>query len=160
MKLRLTGPESQTRDMDIIVEPQTVGRSQDCDLVLQDQTVSRRHCEIRKEDDAIIIEDLDSRYGITINGEVHQGEEVRLRLGEELELGCWTGGLVDEASGELASMPTVDMELTVAQTPSSTRKTRLLKSQESGHSRAYFALLFSLAVIGGVVLAYILLDTL
>jgi hypothetical protein len=51
------------------------------------------------------------------------------------------------------------MELTVAQTPSSTRKTRLMKSQDRPRqSRGYFVLLFALAAIGGVVLAYVLLD--
>jgi predicted component of type VI protein secretion system len=145
--------------MDIIAEPQTIGRSSDCDLILQDQTVSRRHCEVRLEDDVVYIEDLNSRYGTTIGGEVHLGEEVQLRLGQELELGCWTGGIVDELSGELGGLPTVDMELTVAQTPSSTRKTRLMKSQDRPRqSRGYFVLLFALAAIGGVVLAYVLLD--
>jgi predicted component of type VI protein secretion system len=159
MKLRLTGPESQTRDMDIIAEPQTIGRSPDCDLILQDRTISRRHCEVRLAEEVVFIEDLNSRYGITINGEVRQGEEVQLRLGEELELGCWTGGIVDEVSGEIGGLPTVEMEMTVAQTPSSTRKTRLLKRQESRRPRGYLVLLFALAAIGGVVLAYFLLDT-
>ncbi len=159
MKLRLTGPESQTRDMEIGAEPQTIGRSADSDLVLADQTVSRYHCQIRVEGDVVLVEDLGSRYGITVNGELHLGEEVPLRVGEELEVGCWTGGVVSEGSSEIGGVPTVEMEMTVAQTPSSTRKTRLLKAQETRLSRGYIVALFALAALGGVVLAYILLDT-
>ncbi len=160
MKLRLTGPESLSRDVEISEEPQTIGRSLECDLVLEDQTISRYHCQVRIADDAVLVEDLGSRYGTKVNGEYHIGKEVQLRYGEELEVGCWSGGLVNEASGELGGLPTVEMELTVAQTPTSTRKTRLLKAQETRHSQGYLVLLFALAAIGGVVLAYFLIDTL
>ena len=160
MKLRLTGPESQSRDMEIIAEPQSIGRSADCDLVIPDPTISRQHCQVRLAGETIVVEDLGSRYGTAIGGEVFQGAEVQLLPGAELEVGCWSGGLVDDASGEVSSLPTVDMEMTVAQTPSSTRKTRLLKTPDKQHSRGYLLLLFALAAVGGVVLAYILLDTL
>lgn len=160
MKLRLTGPESQSRDLEINMQPQTIGRSADCDLVLDDQTVSRHHCQIRSTEDAVFVEDLDSRYGTKVKGEFHIGREVQLRLGEELEVGCWSGGLVNETSGEIGDLSTVEMEMTVAQTPSSTRKTRLLKATETRHSQGYLVLLFALAAIGGVVLAYFLIDAL
>ena len=45
-----------------------VGRSNDCDVTVNDANVSRRHAEIRHEDGAYWIVDLDSTNGVTVNG--------------------------------------------------------------------------------------------
>lgn len=50
-------------------EELTAGRSKKTDLVLSDEKVSREHCKIYYSADQWIIEDLDSKNGITINGE-------------------------------------------------------------------------------------------
>jgi hypothetical protein len=45
-----------------------IGRSRDCDISLDDPNVSRRHAEIRQEDGAYWVVDLNSTNGIEVNG--------------------------------------------------------------------------------------------
>jgi hypothetical protein len=45
-----------------------LGRSSECDISVDDPNVSRRHAEIRHEDGAYWIVDLDSTNGVTVNG--------------------------------------------------------------------------------------------
>jgi Protein of unknown function (DUF3662)/FHA domain len=63
-----------------------IGRSRDCDIVLGDSNVSRRHAEVRPDDDGWTIVDLDSTNGVTVNGRRIRGA-VPLRGGERIELG-------------------------------------------------------------------------
>jgi hypothetical protein len=46
-----------------------IGRSRDCDITLDDTNISRRHAEIRQEDGAYWLVDLDSTNGSEVNGE-------------------------------------------------------------------------------------------
>ncbi len=161
MKLRLVGPESQVVELDITAEVKTVGRAADCALTIPDQTVSRQHFSIRlAKSGEVIILDGQSRYGTLINDEQVPEDEVVLRPGEELVVGGWRGSVFDGTLPDISDNPTVDMELTTVQTPASTRKTRLLKAQKSRRSNGYLVLLFALAALGGVLLAYVLMDAL
>jgi rhodanese-related sulfurtransferase len=45
-----------------------IGRSRDCDISVDDPNVSRRHAEIRQEDGAYWVVDLNSTNGIEVNG--------------------------------------------------------------------------------------------
>ena len=45
-----------------------LGRSRDCDIQIEDPNIARRHAEIRQEDGAYWIVDLDSTNGIEVNG--------------------------------------------------------------------------------------------
>lgn len=52
----------------------TVGRAESCDVTLNYPTVSRQHAAlIRSEDDTWTVYDLDSKGGVTINGEELEG---------------------------------------------------------------------------------------
>ena len=48
--------------------PITIGRGPDNVIVLADPKASRRHCVIEKSDEGVIIRDLGSRNGTTVNG--------------------------------------------------------------------------------------------
>ena len=48
--------------------PFVIGRLDACDLTLRDNRISRRHARIRLADGAHVLEDLNSRHGITVNG--------------------------------------------------------------------------------------------
>lgn len=48
--------------------PLVIGRSRECDITIDDPNVSRRHAELRPEDGAFWIVDLDSTNGIEVNG--------------------------------------------------------------------------------------------
>lgn len=50
-------------------EALTIGRRDDNDLALTDDQVSRIHAQIRRQDDAYVIEDLGSRLGTTVDGQ-------------------------------------------------------------------------------------------
>jgi hypothetical protein len=63
-----------------------VGRSRDCDIVLEDTGVSRRHAELRPDDDGWTVADLGSTNGVRVNGRDIHGSHP-LRAGDRLELG-------------------------------------------------------------------------
>jgi hypothetical protein len=62
-----------------------IGRSRECDLVLDDPNVSRRHVELRRDDDGWAVRDLGSTNGIKLNGRRSRGG--RLSPGDEITLG-------------------------------------------------------------------------
>jgi hypothetical protein len=61
-----------------------VGRGADCEVTLDEPSVSRRHCRIVWEKDEWVIEDLGSRCGVIINGQV--STKSRLKQGDEITL--------------------------------------------------------------------------
>jgi hypothetical protein len=65
--------------------PFVIGRSRECDLVLDDPNVSRRHAEVRREEDGWSVHDLGSTNGIKLNG--HRSRGGRLSPGDEITLG-------------------------------------------------------------------------
>jgi pSer/pThr/pTyr-binding forkhead associated (FHA) protein len=66
--------------------PVTVGRGRDADLVLADELVSRHHAQITPSGSGALVEDLGSRNGTFVNGEVIHGP-TRLTPGDQLQLG-------------------------------------------------------------------------
>ena len=47
--------------------PALIGRSLDASITLNDRWVSRRHCEIVRNDDRLIVRDLGSKHGTLVN---------------------------------------------------------------------------------------------
>jgi FHA domain/Domain of unknown function (DUF1707) len=66
-------------------ETVTVGRSDANDVVLGEQTVSRFHAELRHDDHAWVVRDLDSTNGTWLNGS--RVQEARVSGGDVLALG-------------------------------------------------------------------------
>src|SRR5215204_5257041 len=62
-----------------------VGRSRDCDVVVNDPNVSRRHLELRREDDGWMVADLGSTNGVRVNGK--RVERSPLRSGDRITIG-------------------------------------------------------------------------
>ncbi|MDB5386636.1 MAG: garA 6 [Planctomycetaceae bacterium] len=63
-----------------------IGRHPDCDGVLPDnQKISRRHCCIAQVENRLILRDLGSMNGVTVNGE--QVSEIDLKDGDEITIG-------------------------------------------------------------------------
>ena len=67
-------------------QPVVVGRSADCDLVLADPTVSKRHIELRRRGTDVIVTDLGSTNGTTINGALVR--EAILADGDQVHVGA------------------------------------------------------------------------
>jgi hypothetical protein len=62
-----------------------VGRSREADIVLQDPNVSRRHAELRRDEDGWQIVDLGSTNGIKVNG--RRVDNRPLRPGDQVTIG-------------------------------------------------------------------------
>jgi S-DNA-T family DNA segregation ATPase FtsK/SpoIIIE len=62
-----------------------IGRASACDIALSDQTVSRRHARLVFRDGAWIVNDLESKNGVTVNGT--KVGRCQLRPGDRLGLG-------------------------------------------------------------------------
>ncbi len=62
-----------------------VGRHPDSDIFLDDITVSRRHAEIRRQDNSFALHDVGSLNGTYVNRE--RVEEGELRSGDEIQIG-------------------------------------------------------------------------
>lgn len=48
--------------------PFFIGRAAGCDLVLPDLSISRRHAAVRSDGQGLVLVDMESRNGITVNG--------------------------------------------------------------------------------------------
>ncbi len=60
------GPQS-VQQIELSDRPLRVGRSTSVDLCLNDQWVSRYHCEFRREQDGVVVRDLQSTHGTYVN---------------------------------------------------------------------------------------------
>jgi pSer/pThr/pTyr-binding forkhead associated (FHA) protein len=69
-----------------LTAPLTVGRGRDADLVLADELVSRRHARVTPGGSGAVVEDLGSRNGTFVNGDLVNGP-TRLVPGDQLQLG-------------------------------------------------------------------------
>jgi two-component system response regulator AtoC len=80
------GPE-RADVVDVPVDRETViGRGADAHAVVDDARVSRRHARLRWEGGSLFIDDLGSRNGTNVNGEVLQNESRRARGGDCIRL--------------------------------------------------------------------------
>jgi pSer/pThr/pTyr-binding forkhead associated (FHA) protein len=62
-----------------------IGRSRDCDIVLSDPNVSRRHAELRRDENAWHAIDLGSTNGVKVNG--RRVDQAALRDGDRITIG-------------------------------------------------------------------------
>ncbi len=69
-------------------EPVMIGRMPECTVVLSDPNVSRRHAEVYRLDDAVVIRDLGSTNGTRVNGAPIT--ESYLRSGDTITVGSTT----------------------------------------------------------------------
>jgi hypothetical protein len=62
-----------------------IGRGEDCDVRVEDPLASRRHAQVRREPWRYVLEDLGSRNGTLVNGEVIAGT-YHLRHGDTIHV--------------------------------------------------------------------------
>jgi Protein of unknown function (DUF3662)/FHA domain len=62
-----------------------IGRSRECDVVVSDPNVSRRHAEVRRDENGWHAVDLGSTNGVKVNG--RRIEQVALRDGDRITIG-------------------------------------------------------------------------
>jgi FhaA, N-terminal domain/FHA domain len=66
-------------------ERTVIGRSKDSDIRMEDPNVSRRHAEVRREEDTFWLVDLDSTNGVAVNG--RRTKRARLNEGDTITIG-------------------------------------------------------------------------
>lgn len=71
--------------VEIGAEPVVIGRLPECQVVLADPNVSRRHAEIRRAGDTVVVTDLGSTNGTRVNGTAVR--ERPLSSGDEIGVG-------------------------------------------------------------------------
>jgi hypothetical protein len=76
------------RRVAIAAEAVTIGRLPECAIVLRDANVSRRHAQIRLEEDGVVLRDLGSTNGTRVNDVPVR--ERRLRNGDRISVGNTT----------------------------------------------------------------------
>ncbi|MEO2032778.1 MAG: FHA domain-containing protein [Planctomycetaceae bacterium] len=70
--------------------PVVFGRDQSADVLLTNVLASRRHCEIARTDDGLVLRDLNSVNGTMLNGTMLNGtpvDEQILRSGDQFTIG-------------------------------------------------------------------------
>jgi pSer/pThr/pTyr-binding forkhead associated (FHA) protein len=87
-----------------------VGRSPSADLVLTDPTVSRRHVEVRIDGTTVVVEDLGSSNGTSVDGKTIE-TATRLGAGEQIHIGSTDLEVVMETGESQASAPTTPTEI-------------------------------------------------
>lgn len=85
--LVMVRPGSHTRSFSISREVTVVGRREDCDLRIPLPDVSRRHCRIIKREGSVIVEDLGSANGTSVNGQSATSPLPPLQPGDRLQIG-------------------------------------------------------------------------
>ncbi len=91
-------------------ERSVLGRHPDCDIVLDAGAVSRQHAQILNVNDDYFVEDLDSRNGTFVNGELTHGrhqleDKDRLKVCDLL-FTFHTGNVAEVANGSTLQQPT------------------------------------------------------
>ena len=84
-RLVVLSGELRGREVEVIKDSITLGRSRQCDIVLPDDSVSRTHAQIRREGDRYRLLDLESSSGTCLGGSMIT--DAFLRPGDELRLG-------------------------------------------------------------------------
>jgi pSer/pThr/pTyr-binding forkhead associated (FHA) protein len=64
----------------------TVGRGIECDIILNDNSISRQHVQLLRQGEGDYVQDLSSRNGTKVNGELLQSPR-RLQSGDRIQVG-------------------------------------------------------------------------
>lgn len=84
-RLRLLTGAGAPNEVPLTRDVISIGRSSTSDIRLDDTGVSRRHAEVRREGDDVVLVDVGSTNGTCVNGRLV--ERVRLTPGDRIELG-------------------------------------------------------------------------
>lgn len=86
LKLGMTlVPPNGEGSIPLVKDRFVIGRGGDCDLQIKDSSVSTHHCELVVVDDEWVLNDLNSRNGVRVNGETVNS--TRLKVGDVIIIG-------------------------------------------------------------------------
>ncbi len=84
-RLLVLSGELRGREIDVVRDPVSIGKSRTCDVVLPDESVSRTHAEIRREDSRYRLFDRESTNGTFLGGS--RIGDIWLRPGDVIGIG-------------------------------------------------------------------------
>src|ERR1700722_6939314 len=90
--------------------PLTVGRTAPAEVLLEGSSVSRRHCQLERRDDSVVLKDLGSTNGTFVNGE-RVSDAVVLEDGARITVGAHALSYHRRSQQELAGWEALDREL-------------------------------------------------
>jgi pSer/pThr/pTyr-binding forkhead associated (FHA) protein len=102
MKLIIEDDEGRKIVVALVQDETTIGRDDGNAIKLADRNVSRRHARLKRNNGALLIEDLGSYNGVRINGE-RIGEPTPVKEGDLIEIGDYDLGV--EGRFEFAPTP-------------------------------------------------------
>lgn len=108
--LLILAENAPPRHVPLHVLPLTIGRSAPSELILDGTTVSRRHCRLDRQDDSIVLTDLESTNGTFVNGE-RVGAPVVLQDGARVTIGAHALSYHRRSQQEMAGWEALDREL-------------------------------------------------
>src|SRR6478609_9507538 len=113
-------------DLELTEGQFAVGRNASCQLSLDDPLVSRRHALLTVEGEAVVVEDLQSRNGVVVNGRKIESRQ-RLQAGDRILIGgqeltfmVMPDSEAMAASGAAVPRVSPNAKLTVPKMPSAT----------------------------------------
>lgn len=68
LEIVVSTPGTPPRQVPLGVEPLVVGTSLDCDIIVADPRISRRHCQVTLSERGIVLKDLGSKNGTSLEG--------------------------------------------------------------------------------------------
>lgn len=105
----------QQHDIELGEGEFAVGRNASCQLSLDDPLVSRRHALLTVSAERVVVEDLQSRNGVAVNGQ-HIDGPVEVKAGDRITIGSQEMTLMSSQSG-LAPTGRNSMKMTMPNLP-------------------------------------------
>jgi pSer/pThr/pTyr-binding forkhead associated (FHA) protein len=99
--------EGPDKGKELRLEPRRtylIGRARESDLALEDVDASRRHLELSRRGEQVLVQDLGSKAGATLGGEPLVGQAVPWVPGRELTIGSDRLALANAAADALAEL--------------------------------------------------------
>ncbi len=125
-----------------------IGRGETCDMRLPSDEVSREHAALLRRWDGVIVQDLGSKNGISVNDRT--GGELRMRDGDLLRIGPATLRLSDPADRYLREIEAQERDTTAAGAAAAARQTFGAPARPRTPRRRNTALRAAVAVSTGV----------
>ncbi len=127
-----------------------IGRGETCDMRLASDEVSREHAAIVRRWDGVVVQDLGSKNGVSVNHET--GSELRVRDGDLVRIGPATLRLSDPADRYLREIEAQERDTTATETARPSRSVPRTAPRPAPPRRSSGALRAAIAVATGVLL--------
>ncbi|MBZ0112215.1 MAG: SpoIIE family protein phosphatase [Thermoanaerobaculia bacterium] len=106
LRLSVTPPQGAPYDFDLDRDEVVIGRASDVDLPLADRFLSRQHARIFRREGHLLVEDLGSRNGTTVNGRRIEGP-TQIHPGDVIAM-CGSSLVLEDRQAPVGTLPEED----------------------------------------------------